>query len=247
MNVDKLVELGLSKSEATLYLALLKLGSADVKTLVYETGFFKANTYDSMEKLCEKGIVSKVVQNGVRTYNLEKPDSLIEFIQKKKSELEAKEELAKELAKEAQKSKENTHSSETAVVLRGVSGVKQIYSEIIEKKLDSLIFGSPIESETLIGNHYWKNFHLKLNERNIQTKMIFHKSLRHWKNVNDPKKHQLRFHDAEFESLTETTIYGDKVAFTVWTQKPVVTIIKNKHVADSYRQIFNILWKQSKE
>ena len=57
---------------------------------------------------------------------------------------------------------------------------------------------------------------------------------------------ELRLFEDELEPLTETTIYGNKVAFTVWTEKPTVTIIKNEHVAASYRQIFEKLWKDSK-
>ena len=76
--------------------------------------------------------------------------------------------------------------------------------------------------------------------------MIFHKSLRNWKKIIPKEIIELRFFFYLFEPLTETTIYGDKVAFVVWTEKPVVTIINNSHVADSYRQLFNFLWKVSK-
>lgn len=77
--------------------------------------------------------------------------------------------------------------------------------------------------------------------------MIFHKSLRQWQDLIPKNLIELRFFDETFEPLTETTIYGNKVAFTVWTEKPTVTIIDNEHVAESYRQIFNFLWKQSKK
>jgi len=247
MDSEDLRKIGLSQTEAKLYLALLKIGVSDVQGLIEETGFYKSNTYDALERLCEKGIISKIVEGKKRIYQLQKPEALIEYIEKKKEELGQQEILAKKLAKDVSFAKKQAHISETAMVLKGISGVKQIYSEIIEEKLDYLVFGSPMESETLIGDYYWTNLHLKQKERGIKAKMIFHKSLRNWAKAIPKNLIELRFFDEEFEPLTETTIYGTKVAFTVWAEKPIVTIINNEHVAKSYRQIFNILWKSGKK
>jgi sugar-specific transcriptional regulator TrmB len=245
MEKNDLKKLGLSQSESALYLALLKLGSSEVQSLIEETGFYKANIYEALEKLCQKGIVSKVIENGKRIYQIQKPESLIDFIRKKKSDLDEQEKIASDLIKEIEKKKIN-YTQETAMVFRGLAGVKQIYSEIIANKLDYLVFGSPKESEDIIGDFYWQNLHLKQKASKIKAKMIFHKSLRDWKKVIPKEIIELRFFDEEFEPLTETTIYGTKVAFVVWTDNPVITIINNSHLADSYRQIFNLLWKMSK-
>jgi len=245
MNIAELQKLGLSHTEAKLYLVLLRVGFSDVQRLIEETGFYKSNTYDALERLYDKGIISKIIEGNKRVYQIQKPDSLVDFIEKKRSEIDEQEKLAKELSKQVVVSKK-TNQIETAVVFRGISGVKQIYSEIINEKLDYFVFGSPRESEELVGDYYWKNLHLKQNERGIKAKMIFHKSLRNWSNFVPKKLIELKFFDNKFEPLTETTIYGTKVAFVVWTEKPIVTIINNEHIANSYRQIFNMLWKFSK-
>jgi sugar-specific transcriptional regulator TrmB len=245
MKIEDLRKLGLSQSEATLYLSLLKLGASEVQPLIEETGFYKANIYQALERLCEKGIVSKIIENRKRVYQIQKPESIIEFIKKKKDELDEQEEIAKELVKNIEK-KKSSYVQETAMVFRGIAGVKQIYSEIIEKKLDYFVFGSPKESEIIIEDYYWQNLHLKQKEHKIKAKMIFHKSLRKWKKLIPKDIIDLKFFDEEFEPLTETTIYGTKVAFVVWTENPIVTIINNEHVVNSYKQLFNLLWKISK-
>ncbi|MBI2148966.1 hypothetical protein HYU23_04750 [Candidatus Woesearchaeota archaeon] len=245
MEISELKKLGLSDSEARLYLVLLKVGAVEVQKLVEETGLYKANVYESLERLCDKGIISKVIENGKRVYQLQKPEALIEFVQKKKTEVEEQEQIAKKLAEKVKLTKKHIHTSETANVFRGFSGVKQIYSEIIEEKLDYLVFGSPKESE-MIGEYYWKNLHAKQKENRIKARMIFNKSLRSWKGIMPKDITEVKFFDEEFEPLTETTIYGNKIAFVIWTEKPVVTIINNEHVTYSYRQIFELLWKQAK-
>ncbi|MFA4887295.1 MAG: helix-turn-helix domain-containing protein [Candidatus Nanoarchaeia archaeon] len=247
MKSEDLRKLGLSQAEATLYLTLLRIGASDVQKLIEETGFYKGNTYDALERLCEKGIISKIIEGNKRIYQLQKPEALVEYVKKKKEGLDQEELLAKELVKKVELVKKHTKIAETAMVFRGISGVKQIYSEIIDEKLDYLVFGSPKESEVIIEDWYWQNLHAKQKEFGIKAKMIFHKSLKHWKNLTPKNIIEIRFLDEELEPLTETTIYGNKVAFTVWTEKPVITIINNEHVANSYKQIFNRLWKSSKE
>lgn len=246
MDIVKLTKLGLSKSEAVLYMKLLKLGASDVQTLIKETGFYKANIYDALERLVEKGIISKVTEGNKRIYQLQKPESLIEFVEKKEEEINEQKKLAKKLAKSVEIAKKHIHSSETAMVFKGLSGVKQIYSEIINEKLDYLTFGGPKESETIIGDYYWQNLHAKQKQLGVKAKMIFHKSLRNWKRLIPKDIIKLRFFEGEIEPLTETTIYGTKVAFVVWVDNPIVTIIDNSHVSDSYRLVFEYLWKQAK-
>ena len=132
MNIAELQKLGLSHTEAKLYLVLLRVGFSDVQRLIEETGFYKSNTYDALERLYDKGIISKIIEGNKRVYQIQKPDSLVDFIEKKRSEIDEQEKLAKELSKQVVVSKK-TNQIETAVVFRGISGVKQIYSEIINE------------------------------------------------------------------------------------------------------------------
>lgn len=247
MEIAQLQQIGLSQTEAKLYLALIKLGSSDVQQLIEETGFYKPNTYDALERMCEKGIISKIIEGRKRIYQLQNPNSLLEYIEKKKESLKEEENIARELVKEAKESKEQNTISETAIVMKGIQGVKQIYREIIEEKKDYFVFGSPNESSSLIGEYYWQNIHQKQREFGIKAKMIFHKSLRNWNEIIPKDIIELKFLNEEMEPLTETTIYGTKVAFVVWTEKPSVTIINNENVAKTYKQIFEILWRISKE
>ena len=246
MDKNSLIKLGLSQSESALYLVLFRVGASDVNRLVQETGFYKANVYQALERLCDKGIISKVIEKGRRVYQIQSPDSLMIFIDEKKGELEKQKILAQKLAKEVKLSK-HSFTQETAAVFTGTNSIKKIYQDIIKNKLDYYVFGSPLESATIIPGYYWKNLHAKQHELGIKSHMVFHKSLRHWKKLILHKEVKIKFLDTKFEPLTETTIYGTKVALTVWTEKPVVTIINNEHVAQSYKQVFDILWKMAKK
>jgi hypothetical protein len=51
----------------------------------------------------------------------------------------------------------------------------------------------------------------------------------------------------EIKSPATTTIYSDKIAIHILSDKPIVIIIKNKEIAEGYRNYFNFLWKIAKK
>ena len=49
----------------------------------------------------------------------------------------------------------------------------------------------------------------------------------------------------EIKSPATTTIYADNVAIHILSDKPIIVMIKNKGIAESYRNYFEFLWKQA--
>ncbi len=41
-------------------------------------------------------------------------------------------------------------------------------------------------------------------------------------------------------------IYGNKTAIILWAEKPIVIAIREKEIADSYRNHFELMWKLAK-
>jgi len=46
--------------------------------------------------------------------------------------------------------------------------------------------------------------------------------------------------------MSETHIQGDEVGIIVWTKEPILFLIKDKLVAESYTKFFEKMWKQAK-
>ncbi|MEK6901249.1 MAG: hypothetical protein AABX37_02825, partial [Nanoarchaeota archaeon] len=58
-------------------------------------------------------------------------------------------------------------------------------------------------------------------------------------------KAQIRFNVHMYDTPATTWIFGDKVAIVVWSEQPLVTLIRSKEVAESYKQFFTIMWQDS--
>ncbi|MFH1211984.1 MAG: helix-turn-helix domain-containing protein, partial [Candidatus Woesearchaeota archaeon] len=61
-------EIGLSKNECRVYLSLIKLGSGTVQEISKKSNVHRANVYDVLNKLMEKGLVSYIIKKGKRLY-----------------------------------------------------------------------------------------------------------------------------------------------------------------------------------
>ena len=81
----------------------------------------------------------------------------------------------------------------------------------------------------------------------IKVNILFNHSLKDFGEKIKNKLTEIRYFDKDFEPLTQTDIHEDKVAIIVWTETPILFLIEDKEVANSYKKYFEKMWKQSKK
>jgi sugar-specific transcriptional regulator TrmB len=239
MNLEPL---NLSKIEEKILENIIKNDNLTAKQLTDRISHDKKVVYDNIEKLQRKGLIFCVTENGVRHYSFSGEKSIFSLLEHQESELSKRKEKVKILVSEISKiRKEKITESKTELYI-GKQGIRQIFYDLLENTKQYYVIGTPIESENIMGKYFWDNFHLKQKEKNIKAKLIFNSSLKTWK--TDNKNLEIKYFDVE--PMTETIIYKDTVAIIVWSSDPSGTIIRNKEVAKSYFEFFNILWRKSK-
>lgn len=84
MNIEKsLSEMGLSKQEASVYVALLKSGGSAAGAIAKETGLKRTTAYPILKNLAQKGFVTVYVKKGRQFFIAEKPQSIAGYFEKK--------------------------------------------------------------------------------------------------------------------------------------------------------------------
>jgi HTH-type transcriptional regulator, sugar sensing transcriptional regulator len=73
---NKLKSLGLSPKEASVYLALLKIGSGTVMDISYKSGVNRCTIYDILESLNQRGLISQTYKGKKRIFIVQHPESL---------------------------------------------------------------------------------------------------------------------------------------------------------------------------
>ncbi len=80
---ESLKEIGLSDSEAVIYLTLLKKGELSVAEISQTSGLHRTNIYDSLEKLKEKGFVAFVLKENKQFYRATAPKIVLDYLKEK--------------------------------------------------------------------------------------------------------------------------------------------------------------------
>jgi len=238
-------KIGLNKNEARVYYALIIKGEATAQELVKSLGVYRNIVYDNLEKLIEKGLVSFVNEGNKRKFIAEKPSAIIEFLESKKQELNKDISSAQELIPKISSILHSHKYKQDVSLFRGVSGLKKVLSEIVQAK-ESWCIGITNESTRILGETYWKNYNQKKKETKTYEWLLWNSDFNNTvigKNVRS--KHKIL--PKELDQVTETIIYDNKVAIMVYSFEPIVIVIENKEVFNTFKKHFEFLWKLSKE
>ena len=236
MDYQKLCELGLSVSEARVYLALLQLGESQAGAISLRASVNRTTTYEALTRLIEKGLVKYTLQANRKAFEAVTPEHLVLYLKEQAEKAEA---LMPELRKLARKEQYQEESS----LYKGRKGIRSILQDILKCK-NYIAFGSRGKFLEIM-QYDFELFQKRKKELKIKAKVILQASDRNSKSVSLAFS-DFRFVSDEYSSPTTTFVYGDSVAIMVWGETPVATVIQGKDVAESYLHYFEALWKQAK-
>ncbi len=241
MDYVDLERLGLNKNEAKVYYALLIRGKATAQELVKALGVYRNIVYDNLEKLQEKGLVSFVIEGTKRKYIAEEPSAVMQFLETKQENLARKIEEAKKLIPDISKIIGSHDTKKDVTLFRGVAGLKKVLGEIVKAK-ESWCIGITNESVRILGETYWKNYNLKKKETGTKEWLLWNHNFKNTV-IKDNKNSKHRILPKELDQITETIIFDEKAAIMVYSAEPIVIVMENKEVAETFKKHFWFLWK----
>ncbi|PIN80405.1 hypothetical protein COV11_04110 [Candidatus Woesearchaeota archaeon CG10_big_fil_rev_8_21_14_0_10_30_7] len=246
MDTAVLEELGLTKNEIKVYLALLELGNTPAGLLIKKVGMHRAAVYDLVDLLIDKGLVSFVIQANRKYFEAQDPDRLLEYIEFKRQKLLIKEEKLKKILPELQLKRKLSREEQEGTLYKGKKGLKSIFEDILKEKMPWFVFGATGQFKELF-HAYFIHFHEKRKKSKIPLKIIFNKEVKKQQREEELKLCQIRYLPKSYISPSTTYIYGDKVAIINWSSEPIAFVMRSKQVAYSYKSFFDILWQQAKK
>ncbi len=240
-----LESVGLSGNEVKVYLALLDLGSALAGEITKRSGVNRTNVYDALDRLTERGLASYVIQANRKYFEAAKSDRLIKYLEEKEQDIQNKKELVASVLPELEKRRTLSREPQEATIYKGRQGLKSVAEIVLDTKKPMLVFGAEGKFFELF-THYAVQWHTRRGKLKIPLKIIFNERLRKVKSRAHFPLTKIRFNAQIYETPATTWLFGDKVAIVVWSEQPLVTLIRSKEVASSYQQFFKILWNNSK-
>ncbi len=246
-----LEDLGLTNSEIKVYLALLDLGDSTRGDIVHKSGISGSKIYDILEKLKEKGLISIYDQNKVRHFRPVNPTQILNYIDQKKEEVNKIEEDAKAILPTLLLKFSSSTTEKEVELLSGLKGLEVLFREqiaMLKPGETCYVIGGTkgIEEEPVVA--FFQKIHLLREEKKIKTRMLY--NLKQKNATERFYSHQRYPHTVtryiEHTSPVAINIYQDRVAIIIFGSVVTAIHIKSKDVAQSFKEYFELLWKQSK-
>ena len=239
MEEKVLLRVGFSKNEARVYVALLELGSSTVGQIAQKSRVYRTNVYDSLTSLSNKGLVNHIYKGKNRYFEAENPTKIETLLDEKKKTFQQI--LPKLLTMQNMaKSKERAH------IYEGMQGIRLILEDELRDKKSIYAFGLPKDTadkmKNFIGSYHKRRIKLKI----IQNHIYDENAKERIKYLNSLGYTKAKYMPKEENSPATTTIYGNKVAFFIWTDSPFSVLIESERMAEAYIRYFKILWKLAK-
>lgn len=239
--IEKLEELGLLENEAKIYLALLELGTSTTGPLIKKTNIYRVMVYDILNKLLNKGLVSYFKKNNIKYFSAVNPSRIVE-IQKQKQETASEIlPLLKRLRKE-----EDLRDAQIYTSWQGIKAAQGNYLKEMKKDNSGeylMVGASKVLHKKL--DAFFNYFHEQRSKLKVPAKLLFNENNKRYGNLKKKYKPvQVRFMDIVTPSWVST--YNDLVLIGVAGNYSMAISVRNKEIAESYREYFSFMWKNCK-
>ncbi len=243
-NLQALEEIGLTKSEIKVYLALLKLGPSTTGPIINEAHIANSKAYSLLDKLTEKGLVTYYLSDNHKFFKAAPPYTIRDFIAQKKKKIDEQEKQIEKMMP-ALLALQQTHKEEKeASIFSGANGIRTALRMVVDEL-------TPGEEVHIMGTYKFGPDFLP--------HALFFQTIRSKKGVkarflmNDDAaeiaQRFQKFQPVEVRFLPKEIV--NPAIFLVWKDKTIISLpndftmflIKSQTAANAFDAYFKLLWK----
>ncbi|MFH1590176.1 MAG: helix-turn-helix domain-containing protein [archaeon] len=228
---EQLKKAGLTGNEAKVYHELLKKGSLSAYKLARNISMDRTLSYTVLNHLIEKGLASYIIKDNKKYFEASPPENLLNSLKKQEA-------FIKDLIPNLKNIQQQTDHPQEINVYEGKDGLRTFLNIVLRHKEFSS-FGAT-------GGMFYQLYELPRLAKKLKdmdARLIGHPK---YKNTDAFILKNVKYRYLNINAEATTSIFGDYISIHLLTQKPIVIVIKNKEIAESYRNYFNFLWKVAK-
>ncbi len=247
MYENLLQNIGLTENETKTYLALLKIGQSSSSQIVNAAQVSSGKIYETLEKLFSKGLVSISKINGVKHFQASKVESLIDFIDEQKTQLEKKEEEIKHILPQLESMQFKKMQPFQSETLKGIRSIKPLIEELFQKANKPILVMGLRGTKRKVYNNFWWHLIQKYINNKKEAKYLFSENTStYYSKIKKSTSINIKFNTGISPSAID--IVDDHILIFNYEETELQCIhIHNKAIAQSFRTFFESLWKQAKE
>lgn len=239
----------LNDNEKRVLGSLYKIEDFSVQNIAKETLINRTTLYPILEKLAQKGLVSKIKLEGKVVFQPISKEEFELWAKRKEAEIKKNNKDLLDFISLESKNKKTTLVSEMKY-FEGLEGIKSLYADSWRDNPEKLIYclTDYENGYSKMGDFFEKEYFPERIKRQVRIKNLVPDSPEARKHLKTAKamlremKIMKLFKDLDIE----INIYGQKVSIVAFDRKnPSGVIIKNQKIAEAMKEIFNYLWKST--
>jgi len=234
-----LTQIGVSKVARVSYVALFSSGALSITDLAKQAKLYRPQTYEALEELKERGLVS-VLPKGKRVLYLAAPPSKVRDLL---AELLAKVEVALPELETAYRRDKN---KPTIVAYEGRSGVTSVFADLVDsQKRGETFYRYSSEKDLDRTNTYLpRDYRKKRDAKGLERFVITAPRIGKGKKVR--MERAMKYIPEGFDLFDQDVIeliYANKIAF-IDLNTETSFIVENTKLADFHKKLFRLLYQK---
>jgi sugar-specific transcriptional regulator TrmB len=247
MYQDTLQQLGLAKNEAHIYEVLLLQGHSPVSDIAKKAKVHRRNTYDSLNRLIERGLVFEVLESREHYYQAVAPVKLTELLEEKQRDLSS-------IMPKLESMYNSTPREDEVYIYRGIQGFKNYMRDILRTGQDTYTIGGKGQWADPRIQSFLTQFMKEANKKGITFRVLFDQEVKQAKHkILDHFNKNTRFLPVQCSTTATLDIFGDRVVIVKGitlgkiNEHSSYTVIVNQDVANAFRTWFKLLWQVAEQ
>ncbi|MFC1741861.1 TrmB family transcriptional regulator [Nanoarchaeota archaeon] len=238
---QKILEgLGLTPSEAKIYLILLEQGASLAGAISRNTGIHRRSVYDAIERLIQKGLVSYIKSNNRKYFEAVSPERLLEILHKREDDV-------KGIMPELKALQQMNEGKNETLFFRGKAALKSAFDDQLDNaKKEICIWGASTRADEVL-QYYFPHFDKQRVKKKIKIRVLFNESDRGHPYLPKIPLADIRFVPDKIKSKTAVNIYGRNICIVAWRPDPVAILIREDNISEGFRNYFEFMWSFAKK
>lgn len=246
MDLHLLEEIGLTKTEVKIYLALLKIGESTATPIIREAGIHGAKVYEFLDRLIQKGLVTYVTRANRKNFVAVDPQHLKLFLQERQQQIERQKEKVGQLIPQLHALQVDGGERLKPEIYEGLRGVKSFYEKILGKLKrgqTSQVIGAPrIANEKI--EAFLLDWHQRRIKKGVRCQYLYDSDVRDYGAIRAKMKYtQVRYLPNRTSSPIWVEISGNTVGIArIKGNNALIMAIEDADVAKGFLDYFRLLW-----
>lgn len=232
-----LSQAGLTGSEVSVYLALLRLGESSTGPIIKHAGIATGKAYLVLDKLAKKGMVTHAIRSGVKHYRPQPPENILSFLDERIRTLQDIRTTVAQRLPELHAMYAQRERPSSTEVYEGERGFRAFHDALLSQGKEILVFGVP-HIATSWARAYLQDWMRACAKRRVKLRVLCAPdAIDLWGETRRTKG--LR---GAGNLPSWTIICGDTVAICNLHGLPECFVINNPETAHTYHTQFERAW-----